>query len=62
MLSEDLIRLYNTLALIETKGENTILMAQCMAFTKQMASEAVIAEQQKAKEPEPAHEKEEEQK
>lgn len=41
---EDLIKLYNTLALIETKGENTRLMAQCMAFVEHMANEVKMSE------------------
>lgn len=52
MLSENLVKLYNTLALIETKGESTKLMAQCMVFVEQMAHDAKIAEQAAAKEPE----------
>lgn len=44
MLLENLIKLYNTLALIETKGENTKIMAQCLAFVEQMANEAKTAE------------------
>lgn len=52
MLSENLIRLYNTLALIETKGESTKLMAQCMVFVEQMAAEVRATEQENAKAPE----------
>jgi len=29
-MKEDLIKLLNTLALVETKGQNTVLMANCM--------------------------------
>ena len=32
----ELRRLYNTLLLIETKGENTKIMAQCLQFTEQL--------------------------
>lgn len=32
----ELTKLYNTLSLIETKGENTKLMAQCLQFTEQL--------------------------
>ena len=39
-MSTELIKLYNTLALIETKGEGTKLMAQCLAFVEQLANEA----------------------
>ena len=52
MLSENLVKLYNTLTLIETKGESTKLMAQCMVFVEQMAHDTKIAEQDAAKEPE----------
>ncbi len=44
MLSDNLIKLYNTLALIETKGESTKIMAQCMMFVEQMANEAKRSE------------------
>ena len=49
MLSEDLIKLYNTLNLIETKGENTKLMAQCIVFVEQLANEAKMSEIEAAK-------------
>ena len=52
MLSENLIKLYNTLALIETKGESTKHMAQCMAFVEQMVNEAIMSERAAAKESE----------
>ena len=32
----ELRRLYNTLLLIETKGENTKIMAQCLQFIEQL--------------------------
>ena len=32
--------LYNTLALIETKGEGTKLMAQCLIYVENLAKEA----------------------
>ena len=31
--------LYNTMQKIETKGESTRIMAQCLAFTEQLISE-----------------------
>ena len=37
-----LTKLYNTLSLIETKGENTKTMAQCLHFIEQL-----IADEQK---------------
>lgn len=39
-MKEKLMKLYNTLMLIETKGENTKLMAQCLNYTAQLANEA----------------------
>lgn len=36
---ENLIKLYNTLLTIETKGENTKVMASCLRFTEQMIQE-----------------------
>lgn len=32
--------LYNTLMTIETKGENTKIMAQCLAYTEGLIKEA----------------------
>ena len=36
---ENLAKLYNTLLLIETKGENTKVMAQCIQFLENMIAE-----------------------
>lgn len=36
----ELTRLYNTLMLIETKGENTKLMGQCLTFTAALINKA----------------------
>ena len=33
---DDLTKLYNTLLLIETRGESTKIMAQCLQFIEQM--------------------------
>lgn len=33
---DDLTKLYNTLLLIETRGESTKIMAQCLQFMEQM--------------------------
>lgn len=33
---DNLTKLYNTLLLIETKGESTKIMAQCLQFIEQM--------------------------
>lgn len=33
---ENLTKLYNTLMLIETKGESTKLMTDCLRFTEQL--------------------------
>lgn len=42
----ELTALYNTLMRVETKGESTILMAQCVNYTKQLISKC--ANEQKA--------------
>lgn len=39
-MEEKLTRLYNTLMLIETKGEGTKLMAQCLNYVQVLAAEA----------------------
>lgn len=45
-MTNELIRLYNTLLLIETKGENTKTMAQCLQYLEQL-----IAKEQQNVEP-----------
>ena len=35
-MSEHLRKLYNTLSLIETRGENTKIMANCLMYIEQM--------------------------
>ena len=35
-MSNELSRLYNTLLLIETKGESTKIMTQCLQFVEQL--------------------------
>ena len=47
MLSQELTKLYNTLALIETKGENTKIMTQCMVFLEQLTSQIKDLENKK---------------
>ena len=39
-MKENFQKLYNTLALIETKGENTKIMADCLRFMEKMIREA----------------------
>lgn len=41
-MKENLIKLHNTLALVETKGESTKIMAQCLQFLEQMVAECDI--------------------
>lgn len=41
---ENLTKLYNTLMLIETKGENTKHMSDCLRFTEQL----IMAEKERA--------------
>lgn len=47
-MTNELTKLYNTLLLIETKGENTKVMAQCLQYLEQL----IVAEQNKPVEPE----------
>ena len=48
MGKEELMKLYNTLSLVETKGESTKIMAQCLQFIEQKAQECNMpAEQSK---------------
>ena len=39
-MKDNLVKLYNTLSLIETKGENTKIMAQCLQFIEQLLQDA----------------------
>ena len=45
-MGEKLTKLYNTLCQIETKGENTKLMALCLSYTSQLINEANVAPKQ----------------
>lgn len=36
----DLAKLYNTLKMIETKGENTVYMAYCIRFLEKLIAKA----------------------
>ena len=59
-MENELRKLYNTLLLVETKGESTKVMAECLRFTEQLiklvndankkASEPVEVEPEPAKE------------
>lgn len=40
----DLAKLYNTLKIIETKGENTVYMADCIRFLEQLIDKAKTEE------------------
>lgn len=42
---DKLIKLYNTLAMIGTKGEDTKTMAQCLVFLEQTISEEQARQQ-----------------
>lgn len=35
-MDKDLLKLYNTLMLVETKGESTKTMAQCLVYLNQL--------------------------
>lgn len=51
-MDNELTKLYNTLMLIETKGENTKVMAQCLQYLEQM----IITERKKPVEKESTEE------
>lgn len=38
-MTEKLMRLYNTLVTVETKGESTKTMADCLRYVEQMVAE-----------------------
>ena len=40
----DLSKLYNTLKMIDTKGENTVYMADCIRFLEQIIANAKYEE------------------
>ena len=39
-MEEKLTKLYNTLKMISTKGEDTMIMAQCLNYTQLLITEA----------------------
>lgn len=39
-MKQDLKRLFNTLCQIETKGQNTIIMGDCLRFLEQLINKA----------------------
>lgn len=41
----ELMKLYNTMMLIETKGESTKLMGKCLDFVLQLANTAKLAKE-----------------
>ena len=41
-MADNLVKLYNTLLLIETKGESTKIMGQCLQFMEQMIAEEQV--------------------
>ena len=43
-MSDKLVRLYNTLKTVETKGNSTIVMADCIRYVEQLISEAQNSE------------------
>lgn len=44
-MQEKLRKLYNALMTIETRGSNTIVLADCLRYTEQLIAEAAAAEQ-----------------
>lgn len=56
---ENLISLRNTLSLVETKGNNTLIMADCMRFLERMiAEEQAKLQEAEANEKKPSTKKE----
>ena len=55
-MSEKLLKLYNTLGLIETKGENTKTMALCLGYLEGLIAEEKSKEAEEIKEPVQAEE------
>lgn len=49
---DNLTKLYNTLLLIETRGESTKIMAQCLSFIEQMIMEKQSEAEQNEKDEE----------
>lgn len=35
-MTDDLVKLYNTLKLVETRGDSTVTMADCLRFLEQL--------------------------
>ena len=50
-MEDKLRRLYNTMSLIETKGENTKLMGNCLQFVEQLIAESKTLDTPKKVEP-----------
>lgn len=48
-MDQKLQKLYNTLLLVETKGESTKIMGECLRYIEQMLKE-LVEEQTKANE------------
>lgn len=49
-MEQNLQKLYNTLLLIETRGESTKIMGECLKFTEQIINEAREAANKESKE------------
>lgn len=50
-MKDNLTKLYNTMNLIETKGESTKIMAQCLAFLEGLISEVGNASKENVENP-----------
>lgn len=57
-MKENLTRLYNTMSMIETKGENTKMMGDCLRFVEQLIAVETDKENQNATAPAPVEEEE----
>ena len=50
-MKQNLVKLYNTMNLIETKGENTKIMAQCLVFLEGIIREVDNAKNENVEKP-----------
>lgn len=49
-MKEKLAKLYNTMSMIETKGKNTRIMAECLGFVENLIKEEQQKETKKSTE------------
>lgn len=47
-MKENLVKLYNTLSMIETRGESTKIMGECLRFVEELIKKEQESETEKA--------------